>query len=141
MPAKKGSAPRDQSWYDSLPGGDPDKKAKGQKPLPTFVRGELTEQEKEHVKAQRYEWEDIVEHLEKLVVEDYKVTIARDNYNTSYACWLTPQNEKDPNYGLILSGRGPSVLAAFAVVFYKHHTKFDLVWPRSDQPRERDSWG
>jgi len=141
MPAKKGSAPRDQSWYDSLPGGDPDKKGKMDKKLPSFVRGELTDQEKEHVKAQKYTWDDIVENMALLVEDDYKITVARDHYNTSYATWITPQNESNPNYGFILSGRRPTVLASIAVAFYKHFTKFDSVWPKPDQPRERDPWG
>lgn len=132
---------RDQSWYDSLPGGDPEKKGGGDKKLPTFVRGELSDQEKEHVKAQKYEWEDIVEHISSLVEDDYKLTIARDAFNSSYACWITPQNPGNPNHGFILSGRGPSALAAFAVAFYKHFTKFDGLWPKPDQPRERDPWG
>ena len=140
MAQPKSSKRRDQSWYDSLPGGSGDKssstfvKAK-------FVRGELSDQEKVHVKAQSYVWDDVPEHLEQLVEAGYKVTCSQDKYNSAFAVWITPRDEENPNHGLILSARGPTLLAALSVAFYKHYTKFDTVWPRDNEGRERDPWG
>ena len=140
MVAKKSAARRDQSWYDSLPQGDKSRD-NGTFSRAKFVRGELSVQEKEHVKAQQYEWQDITEHFVLLVEQGYKVTASQDKYNSAFAVWITPQETDNPNHGFILSARGPTLLAAFAVAFYKHFTKFDGVWPKDDVPTKRDAWG
>lgn len=140
MAKKPTTGQRDQSWYDGLPQGDQSRPA-NKFVQAKFVRGELSDSQKEHLKAQKYTWDDITEHIDALVELRYKITVSKDAYNTAFAVWLTPQAEDDPNHGYILSARGPTACAAFAVAFYKHFTMFDGVWPKDESGRVRDPWG
>jgi len=131
---------RDPNWYAGTnPGaGNPPKKDW----VPSkFVRSELSDQEKEHVKAQHYVWDDIPENLDALVQAGYKVSLTNDLKSNAYAVWITPNAENNPNYGFTLSARGPTLLAALSVAFYKHFTKFDGIWPKDDNTTSRDQWG
>jgi len=131
---------RDPNWYAGTnPGnGSPPKKDF----IPSrFVRSELSNQEKEHVKAQNYVWDDIPENLVALVEAGYKVSLTNDLKSNAYAVWITPTDEDNLNHGFTLSARGPTLLAALSVAFYKHFTKFDGVWPKDDNNPYRDQWG
>jgi len=134
------SGPGSDQWYKDVEAANGSKPKTGFQQA-KFVRGELNQQEKDHVKSQNYIWDDIPEHIESLVDSGYKITCSQDNYNGAYAVWITAQDKDNPNYGYILSARGPTLLAAFSVGFYKHFTKFDGVWPKDDKPIERDPWG
>lgn len=140
MAKPKSPGTRDPSWYNDLPEGSKPKQANAFERA-SFVRCELNDAQKDHLKSQQYTWDDVNEHIEALVELRYKLSVSKDEYNTSYAVWLTPQNPADPNHGLILSGRGPSCCAAFAVAFYKHFTILDGVWPHGDSAKSRDQWG
>jgi len=130
---------RDPEWYK---GTNPGKDQVGQKQfVPSkFVRSELTDQEKDHVKSQNYVWDDIPEHLVDLVQAGYKISLTQDKGSGAFAVWITPTDVDNPNSGYTLSARGPSLLAAISVAFYKHYTKFDGIWPKDDRPVERDVW-
>lgn len=131
---------RDPKWYV---GNNPGQAGGGKKEfVPSkFVRSELTDQEKEHVKAQNYVWDDIPEHLVALVEGGYKISLTNDKNSNAFAVWLTPSDANNPNHGFTLSARGPTLLAAIAVAIYKHYTKFDGIWPKDDNVVVRDQWG
>jgi hypothetical protein len=130
---------RDAAWYvGNNPGNG---QAKKEFVPSKFVRSELTDQEKEHLKNQQYVWDDIPEHLVSLVEAGYKVSCTNDLKSNSFAVWITPSSEDNPNYGFTLSARGPSLLAALSVAFYKHYTKFDGVWPKDERDYSKDQWG
>jgi len=131
---------RDPNWYAGTNSGSANSPKKDFIPS-RFVRSELSDQEKEHVKAQNYVWDDIPDNLVALVEAGYKVSLTNDLKSNAYAVWITPANEDNPNHGYTLSARGPTLLAALSVAFYKHFTKFDGVWPKEDQNQARDQWG
>lgn len=130
---------RDPKWYEGLNHGSGTQKKEF---VPSkFVRSELTDQEKAHLKAQNYVWDDIPENLVALVEGGYKVSCTNDLRSNSFAVWITPTGDDNPNYGFTLSARGPTLLQAFAVAFYKHFTKFESVWPKDENDPIRDQWG
>jgi len=131
---------REASWYKGTNPGDQSNSKKDWVPA-KFVRSELTDQEKEHVKAQNYVWDDIPEHLDALCEGGYKISISADLRNDCCAAWLSPVAEDNPNHGFVLSARGPTVLAALSVLIYKHYTKFDGVWPKDENNANLGAWG
>jgi hypothetical protein len=131
---------RDPNWYTGNNAGSGSSPKKDWVPF-KFVRSELSDQEKEHVKAQNYVWDDIPDNLVALVESGYKISLTNDFKSNAYAVWIAPTSEDNPNYGFTLSARGPSLLAALSVAFYKHYTKFDGVWPKDGSDGARDQWG
>ena len=107
---------RDPKWYKGTNPGTGNGNNKTFVPS-KFVRSELSDQEKEHLKAQNYVWDDIPENLVALVEAGYKVSCTNDLKSNSFAVWITPSSEDNPHHGFPLSDRGPSLLAAFAVAF------------------------
>jgi hypothetical protein len=135
----KSDKTRDPDWYNGTNPGKPSTPKKDWIPS-KFVRSELTDQEKAHVKAQAFTWDDIPDNLVGLVESGYKVSLSNDLKTDSYAVWITPQKPDNPNYGFTLSARGPTLLAAISVALYKHFTKFDCVWPKDDTKPAYDQW-
>lgn len=141
MARSKSGKTREASWYVGTNGTDGKTDGKPKRVMPTFVRCELNEQQKEHVKSQKYTWDDVLENIVSLVEEGYKVSFGEDAFNDCYACWLTAPAKDNPNSGHILQGRGPDVVSACAVCLYKHFTVFDGIWPKDDFIPKRDAWG
>lgn len=131
---------REASWYKGTNPGAGNQSRKEFVPS-KFVRSELSDHEKEHLKAQNYVWDDIPENLVSLVEDGYKVSCTNDLKTNSFAVWITPSADDNPNHGFTLSARGPTLLQAFAVAFYKHFTKFERLWPKDDTNPQRDQWG
>ncbi len=136
----KPNSPGSPEWYKDVESRPQNKPKNGFIPS-KFVRSELTDQEKDHLKSQNYVWDDIPEHLVALVEAGYKVSCTNDLKTNSFAVWITPTGEDSPNHGFTLSARGPSLLAALSVAFYKHFTKFDGVWPKDERQGFQDQWG
>lgn len=130
---------RDPKWYAGTNQGEASAEKKPWIPA-KFVRSELTAQEKEHVKSQQYVWDDIPEHINALVEAGYKLSISADKRTDAVAVWLSPIEDSNPNFGYVLSARGPDVLSALSVAIYKHYTKFDGVWPKDGDTQQLDSW-
>lgn len=141
MAKPKSGSERDAKWYAGTNGADGKPKPAGLGALPKFVRGELDDQEKTHLKAQQFNWDDIIENLVPLVEAGYKVSIGEDFYNHCFATWITAPPKDNPNSGFILQGRGPDVLSSVACAFYKHFTKFAGAWPIDPEQVKRDAWG
>jgi len=137
---KPTSGPGSDAWYKEID-SRPQNRVKGSFVPSKFVRSELTDQEKEHLKLQAYVWDDIPEHLVDLVESGYKISLTNDLRSNAYAVWITPTAEDNPNHGFTLSARGPTLLQALSVAFYKHYTKFNGVWPKDDRDPKHDQWG
>lgn len=79
------------------------------------------------------------EWLLRLIEQDYKVTLAWDNYNDAYACFVYPVGDEHPNAGHILSNRGSSPISALRGAIYRHFVVFDAVWGnRNHSPIDDD---
>lgn len=140
MTRATGSKTRDPKWYEGNNGEG--KQTKGQTFVPArFVRGELSQEEKDHCKRQAWKPDEVLEQIDQLLPEGYKFTVSWDSGNDCYGAWLVASREGHRHSGFILSGRGPTVLAALAVLLYKHYTKFDGQWPIDDAAGKLDAWG
>ena len=68
--------------------------------------------------------------LEKVVEEGYKVTFSYDDRVKCHCCWLIPQGSSETgNDGLILSGRGGTLVNAAIEAVFKHVRLFQGNWP------------
>lgn len=135
------SKTREASWYV----GNNGEKQSGQGQTPwkpaRFVRCELTDAEKAHCKAQAWKPDEVFSVLGDILTEGYKVTVVWEKANECYGAWLICTLEEHRHSGFILSARGPSLLAAMAVLMYKHFTKLDAQWPTEETQGPRDQWG
>lgn len=61
----------------------------------------------------------IVEFLEQLSDEGYKLSISPDAAHNCVIATATGKSDDNPNQGYALSARGPSAEAALAVLWYK----------------------
>lgn len=140
MPKSSGTRTRDPKWYEGLNHGK--QQTEGQTFTPAkFVRGELSQEEKDHCKRQDWQPSEVLEQIDQLLPEGYKFTVSWDKGNDCYGAWLVAPREGHRHSGFILSGRGPTVLASLAVLLYKHYTKFDGQWPIDDDAAKLDAWG
>jgi ornithine carbamoyltransferase len=105
-----------------------------------FIRYELTKEETQALRAARVLNPDVWNEMGKLIEEGYKLTLTWDDYSNSPACWLFAKNERDPNFGAILSGRGRTIENAVFEVIYKHYVVFQRVWPRSQNKADDAFW-
>lgn len=132
---------REKDWYNGTNGTDGKTERKPSKPMPVFVRCELSELQREHVRTQQFTWDDCVENIVALVEGGYKVSLGEDAYNSCFACWITAPPKDSPNSGFILQGRGPTVLGAVAVALYKHFTVLEGNWLVLASKSHEEPWG
>lgn len=107
-----------------------------------FVRYELDESTKKHLKAQSVAPVKLLEMLSELVSSGHKVSVAEENEGSTVGCYVTAPHNDHPNHGLCLTSRGPDLESAFKSLFYKHFEAFGGNWPRERGERsEFDAWG
>lgn len=63
-----------------------------------------------------------------LVDDGYKLSFSYDEMNDSYVASMTDKRDSSGTYGVILTGRGDSVLNAWYSLAYKHFVKLDGDW-------------
>lgn len=114
----------------------------GDRSLPSFVSCELTDEQKKHVKAHLPQITEALDSVDRLVRDGFKLSVRFEDRSVAYACWLTgPEKDSDCS-GLVLSARGPSLVAALGVLLYKHFEILHEDWRVADvQGQQRDSWG
>lgn len=107
-----------------------------------FVAIELTDKEKDHLKSQAWKAEEVLDELERLADDGYKVSLWRDMYNDCAGCTITCNVEGNPNHRKCITGRGPDFVGAIASVLYKHYTLCEGDWSkrqRAGNPAQQ--WG
>lgn len=114
--AKKGAASK---------GAQPTQSGDGWK---GFVNVELTDAQKPLVKALCSHADHLWTVIWDLIDASYKLTISNDAAHNSYNVSMTCRNQRDPNNGLTLTGRGGTVLGAMASFVFKHETLLEGKW-------------
>lgn len=110
--------------------------------LPDFVSCELSDEQKKHVKAHLPAMDQALDSVDRFVRDGYKLSIRFEDRSMAYAVWLTGPEKDSTNSGLVLSARGPSLVAALGVLLYKHFEVLQEDWTSADvQLSKRDSWG
>lgn len=114
----------------------------GEKGLPEFVSCELDDAQKAHIKAHLPEQAALDATLDTLLRDGFKLSVRFEVRSMAYAVWLTGADNEPSVAGLVLSARGPSLVAALGVLFYKHFEVLDAQWCDAHvQGAKRDSWG
>jgi len=108
---------------------------------PQFIQYRLSDEEMDQAKNAADTYSDIGEIFTQLIDEGYKVSASHDNYGGGVQVFLTPQLPKMDNWGYTLTGRAPTLLAAVAVIAWKHYTLFTCDWPKGASDRKGGSWG
>lgn len=94
----------------------------------TFVNYNLTTEEKQAIKSQKFTLDDFDSTCVKLTESDYKITFSFDKRGSCYQAFLIPQRDGMVNKGLILAGRGSTPVKALKQAAYIHYRIFDEDW-------------
>jgi len=95
-----------------------------------FINYDLTLEQKATFKAWMSDnYDKAFDMLQNVVDGGYNLSVKTDEKAHGYACFLTCQNDKSPNKGWILSGRGSHPLNAMLAVIYRHEVLFEGTWP------------
>ncbi len=108
---------------------------------PQFVKYRMSDEEIKAAQDTVDDLGDVFEVIAQLCDFGYKFSASHDDYGGGTQCFLTPTKEDNENWGWTLSARGPSLVAAFAVLIYKHFTLFNQEWPKEQAPARGQSWG
>lgn len=101
-----------------------------------FVRYELTNAEKERCKLWCTTFDELDDALSNIVSAGYRVSTKWDDYGNCYGCFVQTYDEKDANFGCILTGRGSTAAKAVKQALFKHFVIFDLLWGAWLETRE-----
>lgn len=91
----------------------------------SWVNYNLSPEQKKELKSQDFDFDSA---LVRLTEENLKVTLAYDDRNECYSCFLIPKNPEHKNAGCILSGRGSTPVKALKQASYIHWQIFDGDW-------------
>jgi len=94
-----------------------------------FLPCVLTPEDKAQIDADRL-IDDFgsVANLDQFLTAYYKITFSLDPNNDTYVCSMTDTDANSDFGGYCLTGRGPTLLAAFASLMYKHTVKLAEGW-------------
>lgn len=93
-----------------------------------FIQCELTDKQKQTLKAQEMSLQEIEDTLVKLIQEGYKVSYSWDNYNHCYQAFLSTSDQESEHLGWILAGRGSLPSKSLKQLFYKHYAILKEQW-------------
>jgi len=108
---------------------------------PQFIQYRLNEQEMEQAKNAAETYSELGEIVAQFIEEGYKFSASHDNYGGGTQCFITPIGKDQPNSGYTLSARAPTLIAAVAVLCWKHYTLFGQEWPREAPVNRGGGWG
>lgn len=84
-----------------------------------FVNYELTADEVAAMRQWRQDVDSVADVWSDVLQEGYRVNTKWDDYSSSYAAFIIPDEQSD-NAGYILSGRGGTAYRAVCEALYKH---------------------
>jgi len=103
--------------------------------MPSFVKYNLSDDERDQAKNAAETLQDVGEIVAQLIDEGYKFSASHDNYGGGTQVFITPQKPENVNAGWTLSARGPSLVLAVGVLAWKHFTLFGRDWPKDAETR------
>jgi hypothetical protein len=109
--------------------------------IPQFIQYRLTEDETSQAKNAAETFADIGEIFEQMINEGYKVSASHDGYGGGCQVFMTPSGKEGVNIGYTLTARAPTLLAAVAVLCWKHYTLFSQDWPKDQGEHKGAAWG
>jgi len=95
------------------------------RPDAKFIQFELDKERQAMCKVWCNTLEELDDCLSNLVSSGYQLSVREDKYNKCFAAWILPKDDKNPNTGLILPGRGSTACKAIKQALYKHYVLCD----------------
>lgn len=108
---------------------------------PQFIKTRLTDIQLEAAKAAADNYSDVGEIVSQMIDEGYKFSASHDGWGGGVQVFMTTGDEDNVNFRYTLSARAPTLIAAVAVLCYKHYTLFSQNWPKDDDGNKGPNWG
>jgi len=93
-----------------------------------FIQYELDEATQKACKNWEVSTSDLVDTLDRLVDDGYRVTVKWDSWSEAYSASLQQTMDDGKNPGYILVGRGSTGAKALKQVIFKHYTVMQEDW-------------
>lgn len=93
-----------------------------------WVECDLNEEHKKHVKSLKMGPDKIIQGLDTLIGEGYKVSMMFEEKNDCVGIYCTAPRQEGQDFVMCLSARGPSVDKALMVLVYKHFEMLNSDW-------------
>jgi hypothetical protein len=104
--------------------------ADGGKEWRGFVDCDLSQADKDGIRALLQDFPDAWAWLMGMVFEGYKMSLSYDHNNSSYVLALTCWRASDKNNGLTLTARGGKLESAVVSIWYKDTVMLKGAWGR-----------
>lgn len=96
-----------------------------------FVSYNLSVDQRKTIKAIENVFDEQDAALQRLIMAGHRVGVKWDTYSSSYLATVSPTSEDDPNFGLVLTGRGSTPLRAIKQALWIHFIVFaGKAWDR-----------
>ena len=93
-----------------------------------FIQYELDKASQSACKAWEVTSDALVDAIDRLADDGYRVTVKWDTYSASFMCSLQQIHDDGRNKGYILTGRGSTGCKALKQVLFKHYTVMQEDW-------------
>jgi len=97
------------------------------RPDSEFINLELDKEQTAAYREWRNDAEAVIDRWTELLEEGYRVNTKYDDYSSSCAVFIIP-DERSDNYGFILTGRGGNAYRAVSEALFKHVEVLHGVW-------------
>lgn len=104
-------------------------KGSGNTAYGTFVRIELSTEDKRELAQREFDPDRAFQQLEALVESGFKFSISLQSDQSAYLASLYDRDQESRTVGYTLTGRGRSLPNSIAALLYKHFDLLDGVWP------------
>ena len=118
----------------------PAKSASGDNGMPTFVNVNLSDEQKAFVKGNLPSVVEVLDKIEDLLADNYKLTVSFDDTTDCYAAYLIGKDNQVTNAGLMLSAYAPVLMGVFAMLLYKHYTVLQEDWTGHTRANTAQAW-
>lgn len=92
-----------------------------------FVRRELNDAEKQQYRSWRDDIDVVINELDRLLQDGYKISLKFDDYSSAYATFIFAPDDSD-NAGYCLTGRGGNSYRALSEALFKHVSLLSGNW-------------
>lgn len=107
----------------------------------TFIEYQLTEADKDKLKALVSTGDIAEHHVFGIVATGYKFSVGPDRKGGGFLAVLSCNNQDDINYGLCLTGRGKTAEGATCSLIFRHEVlSDDGIWSTLDKRSVADDF-
>lgn len=111
-------------------------------PETIWVSCELSQGEKDDLRARGVLEKELLQSLDALISEGFKVSVSYDSRSDCVGCYATAPKDAYPGRTVCLSARAPRLAQAVAVLLYKHFEVLREDWTEHlGAAAQKDQWG